>query len=437
MATPQHKHKSVRLLAWEGLQRWSRGGIFAETIVSRAAQQHNLSHADRALLQAIVYDTIRQLSMLDHLRLKLRSGELDEPLRWLVLMGLCQLFVMHQAEHAAVCETVELAPNRVRGVVNGILRNAIRRRAEFEKLLPTLRPAVRYSCPRWLVDRWMQEFGEETACAMLEWNIQQSPLYARVAPANTPSSLPADQEPLPDIPGIPHSITEDALPAEWEPVPDIPGWCRVNGSVPQELLQEGCAYMADPSTRYAVELLAPQPGESVLDACAAPGGKSVAMLQAVHGNLNLLATDAQAHRLPVLRQNLFLATGHSLPVEVFDWTQPCPEEWRGAFDAVLLDVPCSNTGVLQRRVDARWRLSAEEITRLAALQSQILENACAAVRPGGRLVYSTCSIEKEEDADVVQSFLSSHPDFTLEHEHLALPHIVHADGAYAARLQRK
>ena len=414
MTTPQHKHKPVRLLAWEGLQRWSRGGIFAETIVSRAAQQHNLSHADRALLQAIVYDTIRQLSMLDYLRLRLRPGHLDEPLRWLVLMGLCQLFIMHQAEHAAVCETVELAPKRVRGVVNGILRNAIRKRAEFEKEIPTLQPAVRFSCPHWLAERWMQEFGGETACAMMEWDIHQSPLYARVNPADPPSPLPQG----------------------WEPLQDVPGWYRVDGPVPQDLLKEGRAYMADPSTRHAVELLAPQPGERVLDACAAPGGKSVAMLQAAGGNLDLLATDAQEHRLPALQQNLFRAAGHDVPVEAFDWTQPCPQKWQGAFDAVLLDVPCSNTGVLQRRVDARWRLSAEEITRLATLQRQILENACAAVRPGGRLVYSTCSIEKEEDTDVVQSFLSSHPDFTLERDHLALPHIERADGAFAALLRR-
>ena len=414
MTTPKHSGKSVRRLAWEGLQRWSRGGIFAETIVSRAAQQNNLSHADRALLQAIVYDTIRQLSMLDHLRLRLRPGHLDEPLRWLVLMGLGQLFIMHQAEHAAVCETVELAPKRVRGVVNGMLRNAIRKRAEFEKEISTLQPAVRYSCPSWLAERWTQEFGGETACAMMEWNIHQSPLYARVNPLNPPSPLPQD----------------------WEPLPDIPGWYRVNGPVPQELLAEGRAYMADPSTRHAVELLAPRPGERVLDACAAPGGKSVAMLQAAGGELGLLATDAQEHRLPALRENLRRAAGRELPVEAYDWAGPCPQKWRGAFDAVLLDVPCSNTGVLQRRVDARWRLDAGEITRLASLQRQLLENACGAVRPGGRLVYSTCSIEREEDADTVQAFLAAHPEFTLQREHLALPHVERADGAYAALLRR-
>ena len=415
MTTPQQpRRKSVRALAWEGLQRWSRGGIFAETIVARAARQCELSHADRALLQAILYGTIRQLSWLDHLRLRLRPGKLEDSLRWLVLMGLCQLYVMHQAEHAAVCETVELAPKRARGVVNGILRNAIRRRAEFQEEFPTLPPAVRYSCPSWLAERWARDFGEQAACAIMEWNTLQAPLYARVNPSNPPVPIPRD----------------------WEPLPDIPGWYRINGPVPQQDVDAGRVYMADPSTRHCVEMLAPLPGERVLDACAAPGGKSVAMLQAAGGKLDLLATDAQEHRLPALRQNLLRAAGHDVPVKLFDWTQPCPQDWRGAFNAVLLDVPCSNTGVLQRRVDARWRLSAGEITRLATLQRQILENACVAVAPGGRLVYSTCSIDAEEDAAVVQSFLSSHPEFSLERDHLALPHIEHADGAYAALLRR-
>ena len=195
-------------------------------------------------------------------------------------------------------------------------------------------------------------------------------------------------------------------------------------------------YVTDPSTRYCVQLLAPQPGERVLDACAAPGGKSAAMLAATGGDLHLLATDVEEFRLKPLRVNLLRAGGKSVEVAQHDWTDPCPVEWSGAFDAVLLDVPCSNSGVLQRRVDARWRLSADEITRLAALQLQILESACAAVRPGGRLVYSTCSIDREEDRAVVDAFLSTHKDFTFVKEYLALPHREQADGAYAALLQR-
>ncbi len=405
---------SVRYLAWKCLLRWSQGGIFAETLIARAAAEHKLAHADRSLLQAIVYDTLRHMSWLDHIRKTLRPGKLEEKMRWLVLMGLCQLFVLRQAEHAAVGETVRLAPQRVRGVVNGMLRNAARRKAEFDAEHETLPLAVRFSTPSWLVKRWLREFGEPDTSAMLEWNSLTPPVYARLNPLNPPAEIPEC----------------------WEPLPALPLWYRLHGPLPLEALRAGQLYVTDPSTRYCVKLLAPQPGERVLDACAAPGGKSAAMLAATGGDLHLLATDVEEFRLAPLRENLLRAGGRDVQVAQHDWTQPCPAEWSGAFDAVLLDVPCSNSGVLQRRVDARWRISAEEISRLASLQLQILEQSCAAVRPGGRLVYSTCSIDREEDRAVVDAFLSTHKDFTFVEEYLALPHREQADGAYAALLCR-
>lgn len=405
---------SVRQLAWKCLLRWSQGGIFAETLVARAAAEHKLPHSDRSLLQAIVYDTLRHLSWLDHIRKTLRPGKLEEKMRWLVLMGLCQLFILRQAEHAAVSETVRLAPQRVRGVVNGMLRNAARRRNEFEAGREKLPLSVRYSTPSWLVKRWQREFGEPETEAMLLWNSQTPPVYARVNPVNPPAAIPED----------------------WEPLPELSGWYRLHGPLPLEALRAGQLYVTDPSTRYCVQLMEPQPGERVLDACAAPGGKSAAMLAATGGELELLATDVEEFRLTPLRENLLRAGGRKVQVAQHDWTHPCPAEWLASFDAVLLDVPCSNSGVLQRRVDARWRLSAEEITRLAALQLNILNQACAAVRPGGRLVYSTCSIDHEEDRAVVEAFLARHKEFSLVRDYLALPHREQADGAYAALLRR-
>lgn len=409
-----NKTPSVRYLAWKCLLRWAQGGIFAETLIARASEEHHLAPADRSLLQAIVYDTLRNLSWLDHIRKTLRSGKLEEKMRWLVLLGLCQLFILRQAEHAAVSETVCLAPQRVRGVVNAMLRNAVRRKAEFEAERASLPLAVQYSTPSWLVKRWLSEFGEEETRAMLEWNTHTPPVYARINPVNPPA----------------------AIPDEWEPVAGLSGWYRLHGKLPVQELREGRLYITDPSTRYCVKLLAPQPGERVLDACAAPGGKSAAMLAATGGRLRLLATDVEEFRLKPLRENLLRAGGQDVQVAQHDWTQPCPQQWAGAFDAVLLDVPCSNSGVLQRRVDARWRLSEDEFARLAELQSCILNQASAAVAPGGRLVYSTCSIDRAEDRSVVDAFLSKHSDFIFVEDYLALPHRERADGAYAALLRR-
>lgn len=407
------KSENARSLAWKALLRWNRGGVFAETLLTRAAAEHKLSLSDRGLMQSIVYATLRHLRLLEHWRYALRPGALEEKMHWLVLAGLCELFILHHAEHAVVSETVKLAPVRVRGVVNGMLRSAIRRRAEFESALPVLPPAVRYSMPDWLANRWLHEFGEQEAAAMMEWNLQTPPVYARLNP-----------------------LKPMEVPPEWTPHPGAPGWFCIHGPLPLDALQTGQVYVADPSTRHCIRLLNPQRGEKILDACAAPGGKSAAIIAATEGNVHLLATELESHRLPQLKANLLRAGGLHTQVAQHDWTQPCPPEWRGSFDAVLLDVPCSNSGVLQRRVDARWRMQEEEIDRLSALQLQILERAADVVRPGGRLVYSTCSIDHQEDRAVVDAFLASHPEFSLKEDYLALPHREQADGAYAALLLR-
>ncbi len=401
-----------RRIAWNCLQRWAQGGIFAETLLQRESAA--LSRADRALLQAIVYGTLRQLSWLEHLRKALRSGKLEEPARWLLLSGLCQIFVLNQAAYAVVNETVSLAPARLRGVVNGMLRSALRRQQEFLQERESLPLHIRYSTPSWLVKRWLAAFGAEETERMLAWNIGTPPLYGRLNPLRPPAQIPAD----------------------WQPLEGLPLWYRLPAGLPEEALRAGQLYMADPSTRHCIRLLDPQPGERVLDACAAPGGKSAAMIAATMGDIHLLATDVEPHRLVPLRENLLRAGGQDVQVAAHDWTRPCPAAWQGAFDAVLLDVPCSNSGVLQRRVDARWRLSEAEFARLAALQSCILGQGAAAVKPGGRLVYSTCSIDAEEDRAVVDAFLSGHPEFRLDSDYLALPHREQADGAYAALLRR-
>lgn len=400
----------LRACALRCLLRWEQGGIFAETLVHREGAR--LSAADRALLQAMVMGTLRHYRRLDYMRSRLREAKLEPTGHWLVLLGLCQLFILEVPDHAAVSETVSVAPARLRGVVNGMLRNALRRREEFLAELPTLPLGVRFSCPDWLVRRWVKQFGDEETAAMLEWNTQVPPVYVRLNPL--------------------HPM--DSLPTEWEPLPGLPLWFRIRGALPLPALQAGHVYIADPSTRHCIRLLAPQQGERILDACAAPGGKSVAMLGATMGEVHLLATDAEEHRLAPLRENLLRAGGKDVTVACHDWTSPCPPEWQGAFDAVLLDVPCSNTGVLQRRVDARWRLDKREIDRLVGLQARILDSAAAAVRAGGRLVYSTCSIDTQEDRGQVEAFLSRHPEFRLEGDYLALPHRERADGAYAALL---
>ena len=405
---------SPRELAWQCLCRWETGSAFAETLIQKAG--HSLSAPDRALLQAIVLGSLRHLRRLEHMLHTLRGGRpVQADARWLLISGLCQLFILHMPDYAVVNELVNLAPHRLRPLVNGVLRQALRQASQWEAELPKLPAGVRYSMPDWIAERWLARWGEAEGCALLASMCEPAPVCVRV------NAL----RPLPNI------------PAEWQAVPGAEGWyCMGEGGLPMAELKAGQVYAADPSTRYSTELLAPQPGERILDTCAAPGGKSAGILSATKGECRLLATDAEPHRLPQLRENLQRTGAPHVEVAQHDWTLPCPPQWQEAFDAVLVDAPCSNSGVFRRRVDARWRLTPAELKHLAATQLAIALNALQAVRPGGRLVYSTCSIEHEEDEAVVQQLLQARPDCRLEQDFLALPHRVQADGAYAALILR-
>lgn len=403
-----------RAVALECLLRWEAGKGFAETILGQLFQKARLSPGDRHLAQAIVFGVLRHKTWLDSLIASLRKGKLDQQTRIILETGMCQIFVMGLAEHAAVFETVNLATVRARGVVNGILRNAIRSKDSLLAERDRLALHVRFSTPEWLIARWEEQFGRNSTIELLEWNNTAPILYVRRNPL---VKSPVDESDL-------------------VPLPGVRDWFRVEGNLPLDAVQAGALYVADPSTRHAIDLLAPQAGERILDACAAPGGKSAAIMAATGGQAVLTATDLHMHRLPTLQENLTRLGAGNVDTACMDWTQPCPPCWERYFDAVLLDVPCSNTGVMQRRVDVRWRLSEAELERLATLQSKILDSASRSVRPGGRLVYSTCSIDRDEDARTVQAFLQRHPEFTLKREVLALPFEEKTDGAYAALLIR-
>lgn len=403
---------SSRQTALNCLTHWHEGRAFAETLVDRECTRSRLSQADRHLAQALVFGVLRNRSWLDHIIDSLRQGRLDREVRIILQLGLCQLFLLGMADHAAVYETVNLAPSRLRGLVNAVLRTALRKEKNILAEREGLPLHLLYSTPEWLVQRWVEQLGPAGTRALLRWNNTTPYLYVRANPLM----------PLP------------TTPSGLKPLPRAAGWFSVEGPLPLEEIKSGALYVADPSTRYATDLLAPGAGEEILDACAAPGGKSAAIMAATGGRAHLTATDLHEHRLPILKENLDRQGFSSVKTAQADWSLPCPPEWERHFDAVLLDVPCSNTGVIQRRVDVRWRLTPAEIRRLAALQKAILENASRSVKPGGRLVYSTCSIDAEEDGLLVRDFLQNHPEWILKEEKLALPHEEKSDGAYAALL---
>jgi 16S rRNA (cytosine967-C5)-methyltransferase len=406
--------KSPRRAAVSILRAWSKGHVYADGLIERHASRNSLSSADRALLNAIVLGVLRNLRLLDHWIGELRKGKLDDETRDILRVGLCQLLILRLPDHAAVFETVELGKSGVRGLINAVLRRAIATRKklyDFEGVAPE----IVYSHPDWLFKRWKKAFGKEDTIALMDFNNCPAPTFARINPLSGCGILPQASD------------DEDELP---------PGFIKIEGQVPGELLAKGQIYIQDPATRHSVELLAPRPGEKVLDACAAPGGKAFLIAAAQGSAKDLLCTDSNDKRLPRLRENLERLHCGDAQIEVHDWSRPAPEKWHGAFDAILLDVPCSNTGVFRRRVDVRWRLRPADITALAKLQRQILENALPCLKPGGRIVYSTCSIDAEENEELIAAFLGEHPDFELAGSRQALPQRDGTDGAYAACLRK-
>ena len=404
------KNFHVRQAAVSALRAWAKGHDYAESLVERHAQRRMLSPSDRGLLQAILFGVLRHRRILDHWITKLRQGKLDAETRDVLRVGLCQILILNIPDHAAVNETVEAGKAPVRPLINAVLRKAITSRKELMEELDEMPPAVLHSHPDWLYNRWRKSFGKEKALAIMEWNNQPAETFFRLNPLS-----PTDAE----IPG--------------EPLKHAPDYFLLEGKLPTKLLAEGNLYIQDPATRHCVELLAPKAGEKVLDACAAPGGKAFLIAAALGGGEGLVCTDSNEKRLPRLEENLSRLKIKANEIYVHDWRKPAPERFHGAFDAILLDVPCSNTGVIRRRVDARWRPQSADIDDLARIQTEILENALPCLKPGGRIVYSTCSIENAENKDLVTTFAKAH-GLRLKKSVQIMPGQHGTDGAFAALL---
>ncbi|MFP6878257.1 MAG: transcription antitermination factor NusB [Roseibacillus sp.] len=406
--------KNVRRAAVSALRAWSKGHVYAEALVDRHSRRNNLSTADRGLLNSILLAVLRNRSLLDHWIGMLRKGRLDHETRDVLRVGVCQLLILGIPDHAAVNETVACARSPVRGLINAVLRRAVSARKTLFSERDKLSASVNFSHPDWLYNGWCKQFGKEDTLALLEWNNQPAPTILRL---NSRAAAPLD-------PTTCEVLSETT----------IEGYYELDGPIPADWIEQGLVYVQDPSTRHAVDLLSPRPGETILDACAAPGGKSSLIAAAMNNEGDLLCTDLNERRLPRLAENLQRQQISIAGMATFDWTTEPPPEWNQRFDGILLDVPCSNTGVLRRRVDARWRLQPDQIESLVETQRRIFMNAVPCLKPGGRLVYSTCSLEPEENKTLIGAMVAAHPRLKLLDSRSSLPFRDGFDGSYAALL---
>ncbi|MEM7383912.1 MAG: RsmB/NOP family class I SAM-dependent RNA methyltransferase, partial [Verrucomicrobiota bacterium] len=359
---------------------------------------------------------LRERRLLDHWIGLLRDGTTDDEARRLLQLGLFQLQFCRIPEHALVNETVNLSGRR-RTMVNAVLRRAIREKQALDQEVLTISPAVRYSLPDFLFEKWIRQWTATDLEQLCQWNQKPAPVYLR----------------LNDL--RPAAAALDLTKLNLRPVHGQDGFFEASGEVPKELARQGNVYIQDPATRLAVDLLNPKPGETVVDAFASPGGKSAMLASKMKNAGQLLACDRPGKRFERLNHNLKtlgVDCARTLPI---DWLKdPAP---RIQADCLLADVPCSNTGVLRRRVDLRWRLSARAMTEFPQRQLAMMQKLAPLLKPEGRLVYSTCSLEPEENEQVVERFLAQHPNFALADTRSSQPHQSGYDGAFAALLHHR
>jgi 16S rRNA (cytosine967-C5)-methyltransferase len=323
--------------------------------------------------------------------------------------------------HHAVERTKELASAAEARLVNAVVRKAsqiLPQQTEPGPLAPAAELATYYSHPDWLVRRWLAEFGAPATRNLLAWNQSPSPLYARWRDTSRPA---------PDW----------LLSTEWPGFHAVPPghWAEV-----ERLLKDGALYLQDPATRLAVGLLDPRPGEAVLDLCAAPGGKSLLIVDAM-GSGRIVAMDLPTSRIDRLKENLSRTGTVEAALVQADLLKGALEDLKehglpAQYPAVLIDVPCSNTGVMRHRVDVKWRLQEADLAKHARQQGAMLAAAAGLVAPGGRLVYSTCSIEACENEKVVEAFLDRNRGFSLAKSAVAYPWVDRHDGAAAFLLNK-
>jgi len=406
--------ESARRVAQLALARWRTGREFADTIAQASLSNSALIGPDRAFALELFYGVLRNLTLLDFWIGRLRDAPLEPALRDVVRLGLFQLLLLETREHAAVFETVELVANRQRAVVNGVLRAAVRQRADLRARAAAQPLHVRASHPEFLVEKWRRELGETTAEKLCAWNNQTPPLYVRIN-----SQTSTDE-------GV-------AIP-DAELLVEHAGFLRVR-SLPFDALARGDAYVQDPSTALAPQLLGSESGETILDSCAAPGGKTGIIAQQTRNKAHITATDRDESRLEILRSNL-KRLGANADILLHDWTRQPELKPSPRFDRILVDAPCSNTGVMRRRVDVRWRLTPDDLKRMPELQFALVLHTSAVLKPGGALVYSTCSIEAEENERVVERIQREIPGLRLEKIRAVTPWNDRIDGAFAARFVR-
>jgi len=410
---PRQKVDPAREHALKIIRRAETALSFPKLLIEHSVETTPSLERDKAFTYQLVMGTLRYRGTLDRALQEICKTPLEDLTHWIrniLRMGLFQILYLDRVpKSAAVDESVKLAKKYghagTAGLVNAVLRNAKRdallRTIEALDEEDILDVAAKYSHPPWLVELLTNEYGKETAVAVMKNNNAIPPLTARV------NTLRATRETV--IKELEkEGVRADPLPAPEEAVKLL----SVSNPSALEAFKRGLLYFQDVGSMFAAHCLDVEPGQKVLDVCAAPGGKSTHLGALMENSGRIYALDIHEHRVDLIRKN-----AKRLGVDIIEArTEDAKGRLAGSYgnmDRVIADVPCSGLGVIRRRIDLKWRLQPSRVAELARLQSRILKSAAECVRPDGILVYCTCTILRNENEEVIEDFLLGHPEFEL------------------------
>lgn len=445
--TKSDLYAGVRGIAVKILNRIDRTDAYLEKLLENEMKNSDLSGQDKALLYEIVHGVCRWSGKIDWILNGFFKGQFSKSVpnvKNTLRVALYQiLFLSKIPAYAAVNEAVELIKRlqgqKYAGLINAVLRNIIRSKDAIRYPDPkedmALYLSVYYSHPIWMVKRWLSRFGAEATEALLTANNERPGLSLRV---NTTKTTVEEFKSL-----------LDSVSLKYSPGRFLPEFIKLNSVtniMDWEYFTKGYFNIQDESTGFSCRLLDVKPSMRVLDLCAAPGGKTTYISNLMNNEGEIVAIDKYESRLKSLRKNLQrlgITNVRAIEADALIYEDE-------PFDRVLLDTPCSGLGTLSKKPDIKWKRDQADIRNLNALQSELLEKAASLVKPGGALVYSTCTIEPDENYEIISKFLKDHPEFQVHQNSgeipqelidengcfQTLPQVNHIDGAFACRLDR-
>ena len=425
----------VRYAAVKAVQAITTSGAYSNVVLAQILRVAKFGNRDRRFCTELVYGTIKAGASLDwkiskYMRYPIAKA--DPQVAAVLRVGAYQIFFMDRVpDSAAVNESVEIA-KKMGGIgpskfVNGVLRSIVRNpgRSKFPSGKSPEALALRTFHPTWIVKLFIDEFGFDETEQLCKADNVNPPLCLRI------NSLKTTRE------KILEELKEAGVTAEESKIAPEGILCKDHGALDKlQPLREGFCQVQDESSMAVSRFLDPQPGEFVIDCCAAPGGKTTHIAELMNNSGRIVAADVFETKIEHIKMNAERLGINIIEPILFD-ARKIGEKFSGQADKILVDAPCSGLGVLRRKADIRWKKKPEEIEKLPELQFEILSGAAKALKPGGTLIYSTCTIISRENEEIVERFLKENPDFVFEDKEIFLPHFHNTDGLFMAKLKKK